>query len=255
MGEVVSRDQLGARGAVARQYKVYVPDSYDPERPAPMIFYGGGFGDAIHQSGYHDLRRIGELYGAVVVDIQQRLRDWGKRGYRHGWYVYGEDSQYPAYRGDWEQSPDVDFVAQVIEELKSRYNIDRTRVFFSGTSRGGGVSIMLAFMLPDLIAGFASEAGFLSPRVNNFEVYIRDYAARGGRKMPAVFVHGNRDDNVPSYESSYGDALFRELGWEDEDRLMYLPVAQAGHAWQPYLTQTWWDFLMANPLPLEEAAP
>jgi hypothetical protein len=49
-----------------------------------------------------------------------------------------------------------------------------------------------------------------------------------------------------------GDALvdrLRELGWEDETDLLYYRIDNVTHRWQPWLNQTWWDFLNERPLP------
>lgn len=226
-----------------RYFSVYVPDSYQPGKPAPVLFYGGGFGDDMHQAAYTDLNRFAEVNGVIIAYVQQDYRDFGPRGYRHAWYVYLN-----AFAGGWEVVPDLDFYLQVVDRLKADYNVDRTRIFVSGTSRGAGMSIMLAFLAPSVFAGFSSQAGF--GKVNDFVSYIAEYQ---GRQMPSVLYAGGRDTNVTPDESADVAALMEEMGWGD--RLMYLPIQEAGHQWQPQLTQIWWDFLVSHPLPLEEAAP
>ena len=104
---------------VERLYAVYVPDRYDPARPAPLVFYGGGFGDDVNQSAYTDLNRLAELEGCIVVYTQQLYRDFGARGYRHSWYVYLQ-----AFVGDWPEVPDLDYYRRVVREVSGRYNVD-----------------------------------------------------------------------------------------------------------------------------------
>lgn len=214
LGRVWSADERGNRESVRRGFIVYVPESYREARPAPLLLYGGGFGDAIHQGGYHDMRRLGELHGAIVIDVEQRYRDWGFRGYRHGWYTYLQ-----AFAGDWSHNPDRDYLIKVIEAVEGLYNVDRTRIWVTGTSRGGAISIIWAFLAPEYVAGFVSQAGFLTEDVNSFTSFIETYAAAGGRKMPAVFVAGAQDDNVPPSETREGVALLESLGWRDADML------------------------------------
>ncbi len=247
MGQVWSADERGQEKAISRNFVVHVPKAYRPEHPAPILIYGGGFVDAVHQDGYHDMRRLSEMNGAIVIDVEQRHRDWGYRGYRQGWYTYVQ-----AFSGDWTKNPDRDYLVKVIREVESLYNVDRTRIFVTGTSRGGAISIIWAFLLPDYVAGFVSQAGFLTNAVNNFTVFIEAYAANGGRKMAAVFVAGAQDDNVPPSETTRGVELLESLGWRDADMLRDWQLDGVGHQWQPQLSGQWWEFLNSHPLPLEE---
>ncbi len=232
------------RPLIQRHFSVYVPQSYQASRPAPVVYYGGGFGDEMyHTIRYTDLESLAERYGVIIAYVQQDHRDFGIYNYQMAWYVYLN-----AFAGNWKNCPDVDFYEKVLEQLKSSYNIDRTRVYLTGTSRGGGISIMLAFIRPDLFTGFISQAGFIG--VNAFDAFIERYQ---GRKMAAVIIAGNQDDNVEPVESERAAELLEALEWDDQ--LLYLPIEGAGHQWQTHLTQHWWDFVYARPIPLEEAAP
>lgn len=246
LGHVWSADEMGAPEAVLRSFVAYVPERYREDRPAPLLFYGGGFGDAVHQDGYHDLRRFAELHGVVVVDVEQRYRDWGNRGYRHGWYTYVE-----AFAGGWPANPDREYLTKVIGELEALYNVDRTRIYVTGTSRGGAESIIWGFLMPEYIAGFVSQAGFLTSDVNDFSAFIDAYAGAGGRRMAAVFVAGAQDDNVPPSETRRGVEQLERLGWREDGLLMDFQLDGVGHQWQPQLTETWWPFLRAHPMPIE----
>jgi hypothetical protein len=229
---------------VERHFSVYVPHSYHEARPAPVIYYGGGFGDEMyHTIRYTDLEALAERHGIIIAYVQQDHRDFGRFNYQMAWYVYRN-----AFAGNWKNCPDLDFYEKVLEQLKSSYNVDRTRVYLTGTSRGGGISIMLAFIRPDLFTGFISQAGFIA--VNEFGEFIERYR---GRKMAAVLIAGNQDDNVEPWESEQAAELLEGLGWGDQ--LLYLPIEGAGHQWQTHLTQRWWDFVYNNPIPLEEAEP
>lgn len=65
----------------------------------------------------------------------------------------------------------------MIREISGRYNIDRTRIVTTGTSRGAGLSVMFGFLAPRLFSGFVSQAGFAS--VNDFlDSYIDSYRGR-----------------------------------------------------------------------------
>ncbi|MCA9546436.1 MAG: hypothetical protein KC613_18655 [Myxococcales bacterium] len=230
------------RGQVERLFKLYVPRRYDPARPAPLVIYAGGFGDDMHQQAYTDLNRLAELEGVLVAYSQQLYRDFGPRGYRHAWYVYN-----PAFAGDWPALPDLDYYRRLIDHVAARYNLDRTRVITTGTSRGAGLSVMLAFLAPDTFSGFVSQAGFAT--VNEFDRYIAAYT---GRQVPGVIVHGLLDDNVVPAEGIALRDQLEALGWGEAGRLQSHILELVGHQWQPQLTHRWWPFLYAQPIPLDE---
>ena len=69
------------------------------------------------------------------------------------WYTYKE-----AFEGEWEQNPDILYMESILTELKNSYNIDLSRVYVSGHSRGAALSIIAAFERPDLFAGFCAQA-------------------------------------------------------------------------------------------------
>jgi poly(3-hydroxybutyrate) depolymerase len=243
-GVVDALDASNSGATTQRYYSVFVPSSYDPARPTPVIYYGGGFGDEMyHTARYTDLEALAERNQVIIAYVQQDHRDFGTINYQMAWYVYLN-----AFAGGWFGCPDLSFYIEVLEVLEDLYNVDRTRVFLSGTSRGGGMSIMLSFLRPDLFAGFISQAGFIA--VNDFDAFIEPYE---GRHMAAVLIAGNQDTNVQPWESEEAAQLLTDKGWGE--RLMYLPVEGAGHQWQTHLTQRWWDFLYANPIPLDEVAP
>ena len=232
------------RVLIQRHFSVYVPQSYHDARPAPVVYYGGGFGDEMyHTIRYTDLESLAERHGVIIAYVQQDHRDFGVYNYQMAWYVYLN-----AFAGGWKNCPDLDFYEKVLEQLKSSYNVDRTRVYLTGTSRGGGISIMLAFIRPDLFTGFISQAGFIG--VNDFDAFIERYP---GRKMTAVLIAGNQDDNVMPVESERAAELLEALDWGDQ--LLYMPIEGAGHQWQTHLTQRWWDFVYNTPIPLDEAEP
>ena len=112
-----------------RGYVLYVPRSYDPTRPTPLII-------SLHAAG---------LWGAA----QEETSRWNRVAVREGVIVV-----YPSGLG-WnglrvwrvEHGPglarDVRFIADLIDTLRARYNIDTTRVYANGLSNGGGMSFVL----------------------------------------------------------------------------------------------------------------
>ena len=241
---------------VRRYYLVYVPDSYDPAWPSPLVYYLGGFGVSMWgNTGFSALNTLAERHRIIVGDAQQHYRNMGWIGWMMGWHVYLQ-----AFDGGWTDNPDVDFHRDVAHHLETLYNIDRTRIYASGHSRGGGMSIITGLVGSDVFAGFWAQASFV--KVNDFKSYILD--TYQGRKVAAVIVHGSYDDNVNPGEGlaaaqtleaagwKKGDVA---AGWQPGDQLMYYDIAGTGHVWHRDVNEEIWDFLYHNPMPLAEVRP
>src|SRR4051812_47224895 len=122
-------------GGVKRDYVLYVPPSYNAARPAALVI---------------------SLHGAGAWPAQQRnLTHWDQLADEFGFLVV-----YPAARGrvwrvnhpDAPVMTDVRFIADLIDSLETRYNIDPARVYANGFSLGGAMTFALSCALSDRIA-------------------------------------------------------------------------------------------------------
>lgn len=235
----------GASGEmVHRPYRLYVPATYDPSRPWPLVINMPGHRvDIDSQADAAELFRTADANRFIVVFAEQEWR----ADRRYAWWT---DWSWTTRPND---NPDLRYLRELIARLESEYNIDRTRIFATGHSRGAAMSIIAALEMPDLIAGAVPQSGFTE---FGYDARIRAYA---GRKVPMVFVHGVSDTDVridctkATCRIDASDSLvsiLRGKGWSDDD-LVYYRLDPLGHQWQPQLNQAWWDFLSARPLPKE----
>ena len=131
----------------------------------------------------------------------------------------------------------------IYERLKEDYNIDTSRVYVSGHSRGGALSIIAAFERPDIFAGFCPQAGFVRP--NDYDLRI---AELGDTVRPVAYiVHGDADPDVGVGESDTLSNLLQDLSWEYNKEWFYQRIPDATHEWQSQYNQEMWDFLYAQP--------
>jgi poly(3-hydroxybutyrate) depolymerase len=212
------------------------------------LFSSGGFTAGMYQMvPATQLMRTADANGFIVAFMQPKYEYFNSLSR----YVYAWD----IYTVDWPVNPDLDYFRKVTERLKQQYNIDRTRIFASGHSRGAALSAILAFELPDLVAGFYSASGFT--HVDNTALALdEDIAAHTGRKIPGVLVHGTFDQDVKIASGS--DLTAQAMsgnGWVLGTDYLYFRLDYVAHEWQPQYNQEIWDFLSAHPLPLEDAAP
>ncbi len=246
VAEITARTGPGL-DATSRHYTVYVPPSYDPRRPTPLLFSSGGFTAGMYQmvAATH-LLQTADANGFIVAFMQPKYELFSSLTR----YVYAWD----IYTVDWPVNPDLDYFRKVTERLKQLYNIDRTRIFASGHSRGAALSAILAFKVADLIAGFYSASGFTN--VTNTALALdQDIATHTGRKVPGVLVHGIQDQDVKIASSDLTAQTLTGNGWVKDNDFLYYRLDLVGHEWQPQYNQPIWDFLSSHPLPLEQAAP
>src|SRR5262249_16037730 len=109
-----------------REYLLYVPGSYDPTRPTPLVIsmHGAGMWPA-SQRDVSQWNTVADEHGFIVV-YPSGIRGAGPRIWRMG--------SEPGGRAD------VSFISDLIAALQATYNIDPRRIYADGLSNGGGMA-------------------------------------------------------------------------------------------------------------------
>ncbi|HEV8125017.1 MAG TPA: PHB depolymerase family esterase [Gemmatimonadales bacterium] len=157
-----------------REYLLYVPPSYDPARPTPLVI-------SMHGAG---------LWGTAQKDISQ----WNQVADREGLIVVypsgaaGNGPRVWHMERDAGPNRDVRFIAALIDTLEAAYNIDPARIYADGLSNGGGMAFVLSCTLPDRIAavGLVASAQLLPWS------WCTDH-----RPVPMIAFHGTADRFAP----------------------------------------------------------
>jgi polyhydroxybutyrate depolymerase len=157
-----------------RAYFLYVPVSYDPSVPAPLVISIHGYAEwPAHQMQISRWNDLADEYGFLVV--YPSGTDFPKR-----WRTTRFDPSAPLI--------DVIFISDLIDLLSAEYNIDPDRIFANGLSNGGGMSFVLSCELSDRIAAIGSVAGAY--------VYPLE-ECNPSRPVPVIAFHGTADPIVP----------------------------------------------------------
>jgi len=165
---------------VARSAFIYVPQSYDPTTPAPLVLSFHGF--------------------ASMPLQQRRFSAWDALADEHGFIVaYPQGTGFPLRWnsgtlgfGD-SASDDVAYVGALIDEIAKAYCVDDARVYANGLSNGGGMSHRLACELSDRITAIGGVAGYYTLET-----------CEPTRAVPVIVFHGDADMIVP-IEGTKGD--------------------------------------------------
>jgi polyhydroxybutyrate depolymerase len=154
-----------------REYLLYVPPSYDPAKPTPLII-------SLHGAG---------LWGAAQREISQ----WNRVADRAGFLVVYPSGAGPGLRV-WHDgsgaTSDVRFIAALIDTLEAQYTIDSARIYANGLSNGGGMSFVLSCTLSNRIAA----VGLVGAALTVPWQWCADH-----HPVPAIWFHGTADRAAP----------------------------------------------------------
>ncbi len=243
-------------GGVERQFQVYVPSSYDPTIPAPMVLAfhgwggdGGEFLDDPTVTGEADARGY-VLVAPDGLGPEERghpAASWSFRGSTTGLdgdglnaNVVGDstdicddalttDYGYPSCDGlaqngcSWTQceDDDVDFVVALVTEASQNLCIDAGRVYAVGGSNGGMFTWELG--QNEVSAGTFRA---LAPIIGlPHRGYLAPPAQAGG--IPVLLITGTRDQTVPPGE--WEDAGFTTTS--DGDTYYYTGATAITRVW------------------------
>ena len=174
-------------GGRKRSYLLHVPQTYQASRPTALVICFHGFSEwPAHVMRLSHWNRLADESGFLVV------YPCGSR-FPLRWHCGGGFS-----KPDQAQA-DVQFIADLIDQLKRDYNLDETRIYANGLSNGGGMSFLLAGQLSERIAAIGSVGGA-------YALPWKDFNPK--RPVPAMIFHGTADPIVPFHGRSWGTSGF-----------------------------------------------
>jgi len=186
------------------KYSLYVPSTYRPARPAPLVVLLHGcqtsadqraasslFNDVAEQNGVITLYPDGDAFDRTVNQQCWRGADFpGGETRGHG---------------------DAGAIAGMTQAVMGSWHVDSQRVYAMGMSSGGFETSMLGADYPDLYAaigvfsGAAYDRGPVGcvgpwiPAADTAALARKAYQEMGSRQrvVPTIFFHGDADPTVP----------------------------------------------------------
>jgi polyhydroxybutyrate depolymerase len=152
-GSVDAGDGGGADGGLVAQrpYHFQAPSNYDPSKPTPLLVMLHGYSaDGPTEEAYFQL--------GTLVDAKTIL------------YAYPDGTKDPMGNRFWNADDaccdaygipvdDVAYVGAILDDVESKYNVDRKRVWIVGHSNGAFMAHRLACDLSARVAAIVSLAG------------------------------------------------------------------------------------------------
>lgn len=259
-------------GGIEREYLVFVPASYNPTEPTPLVLSMHGYtSNVTQQQLYSGWNTVAQRENFIVVYPQGT-------GSPSRWYAYQRGGTFVGAAA----ADDVQFMRDLLDQLQQDYCIDPARIYANGISNGGGMTHRVACELADRIAAAGTVAG----------AFVQDRNCEPARPMPIVEFHGTDDEIVPYDGAAYllgveqwaaawaerngcdptpetlptqGDVSgIAYTGCAEDAEVILYTVDGGGHTWpgaSPLLgaalgyttqdidaTETMWDFFVAHPL-------
>jgi len=168
-------------GGLARMYRVHVPASYNPARPAPLLvaLHGGG-GNMDHQA-------TDEYYGLISKSEEEGFIAVFPNGYSKlasGKFATWNAGECCGGARD-ANVDDVGFIRKAVDSVMRQLNVDRQRVYAAGMSNGAMMSYRLACEAGDLFKAIAAVAGTDNTR-----------SCRPAHPVAVLHIHAKNDTHV-----------------------------------------------------------
>lgn len=186
--------------AGSRQYKLYVPGSYDPARKQMLVvLLHGCTQDAADMARGSRIARFAESEGFLALLPEQSATAHPKKCWN--WYD-------PAHQTRGAGEPSL--IVGAIEQVMREYTVDPARVHLAGISAGAAMASLVAVAYPERFASLALHSGLAwragtnvgealgamaKGPANADSLGIAAHAAMGARAraIPVLVMHGGSD--------------------------------------------------------------
>ena len=160
-----------------RSYLLYVPNNVKDSAPLVISLHGAG-GTVTTTSHDPDFNSIADKDGFIVAYPQGLQTTFPGLG----------GMQAPGWTSTGEENFDTDFLKAVVEDIDSKYTLDRKRLYCCGFSNGGMMTYVMANTCSHIFAAFAAISGY---PINEFHLHHTSW-----RPVPFLHIHGKADDFV-----------------------------------------------------------
>ncbi len=156
-----------------REYEVYLPQNFQADMPLVVSIHGITETVSWYKT-YTIMHEVADTLGYVVVYPQGIGNSWNAGIVNPARYFPDTD--------------DIGFISALIDTMKTKYDIDLSRVYCCGFSLGGAMSFKLAGELGHRFAAIASVSGALFGLADTWQPI---------QPMPVLYMHGTEDVLIP----------------------------------------------------------
>lgn len=191
--------------SILRTYSFYVPASYIPGQPVPLILNLHGTGtDGAYQAQHRDFRPIADTANFIVVHPDGTIEpNLNQRFWNYGNVLSSTVD-------------DVGFLEVLIDTISAHYSIDQSRVYSVGMSNGGFMTYYLACQT-NRFAAIGSVTGSMSTGMYN--------TCNPARPTPSIHIHGTSDP-INTYTGTSTSMGIEQVSlfWANENGCDTIPI-------------------------------
>jgi predicted esterase len=184
-------------------YTLFLPSTYDPKKPAPLVVTLHGLNiTPLQQILFDGTTDFAERYGFIVLaPMGFNLSSWW--GSRNGNPVAtaavkpGSEIRYSNT-----ELAEIDTMT-LLKSIRAHYAVDSERIYLMGHSMGGAGTYYLGGKYNELWAGLAPISGAGG---------IADGAAERYKALPTLIMHGAKDSIVPAANSRRAVTALQAVG-------------------------------------------
>lgn len=184
-------------------YTLFLPSTYDPKKPAPLVVTLHGLNiTPLQQILFDGTTDFAERYGFIVLaPMGFNLSSWW--GSRNGNPVAtaavkpGSEIRYSNT-----ELAEIDTMT-LLKSIRAHYAVDSERIYLMGHSMGGAGTYYLGGKHNELWAGLAPISGAGG---------IADGAAERYKALPTLIMHGAKDSIVPAANSRRAVTALQAVG-------------------------------------------
>ena len=172
---------------INREYICYVPSSYDPLNPVPLVISLHGLGDNMNNFSGIGMNYVADTANFIVVTPEAIVDGLlGSTAWNSG----------ASYLGFTLNSnvDDLAFINALIDTISTNYSIDQSRVYACGFSMGGFMAQRLACELNNRVAAIASVAGTIGGALT----------CTPNKAVSVCHFHGTSDATINYTGNQYG---------------------------------------------------
>lgn len=173
---------MGAR----RTYLVHVPPNYSPKKPLPLVVViHGAFDTAAGMEKYSTFSDLADRERFIVM-------------YPNGMGIFGLFQHWNAGhccgKAANDDVDDVGFIADAIDDVRARLQIDPNRIYMVGFSNGGMLAYRFAAERGDILAAVAPLAASIGGRPSEDAPQWR--IPDPVKPLSVITIHGMADDDI-----------------------------------------------------------
>lgn len=176
----------------ARPYKLFIPSGAEPGQPLIVMLHGCTQSADDFAAGTR-MNALAKAQGCLVLYPEQIA----SANMQRCWNWYGKGNQ---QRDEGEAA----LIARMTHAVIQEHAIDPARVYVAGLSAGGAAAAILGSVYPDVYAAIGVHSGLACGAATDMQSAFAAMRSgnsgalrnAGGRVIPAIVFHGDRDATV-----------------------------------------------------------